>query len=88
MITLITKALKVLTSMRDAKGTLGKNWYRSKTLWIFGIGFVYSLLAWLGFLPPDMQFEGADKMTITNFVGIILRLITNEPVGFIDPESK
>jgi len=84
MWSMIQKALKALTSMRDAKGTLGKSWIRSKTLWVFGLGFIWSALSWAGIVPADMQFEGDVQMTLMNTVGIILRLITNEPVGFID----
>jgi len=80
MIELLTKVWKALTSMRDAKGNLGKSWFRSKTLWI-------NIIAVIGVVTANylgVQMDADSSVGILATVNFILRLITSEPVGFID----
>lgn len=84
MLKLVNKALKALFSMRDAKGNLGKSWIRSKTLWVNIVAIVAVITAeYLGTEMPEDVTVGA--LAVINFV---LRLITTEPVGFIDDGGK
>jgi hypothetical protein len=78
---LLRKAWDALTSMRDAKGVLGKKWYRSKTLWANIMAVVVVLAQdYLGYtIDTEMAVQ------ILGFVNVVLRLITTEPVGFLDP---
>lgn len=80
MIKLLTKSFKIFTSMRDAKGRLGKNWLRSKTIWaniLIVVGIVFA-----NYLGTELTSqETASLMAVVN---LVLRLITTEPVGFID----
>lgn len=91
-VNLIFNGFKTLIKMRDVTGKLGKRAWRSKTMWVFGVGLIFSVASVLGWLPTDpatgqpLQFAGDVQLAVTNFVGLILRLITREPVGFIDIE--
>jgi hypothetical protein len=84
MFTIITKIWNALTSMRDAKGTLGKNWIRSKTLW----ANIIAMIAIIGQHYLGFDLTADDTVVIMGFVNIVLRLITTEPVGFIDRGTK
>ena len=80
MLALIQKVFSTLFSMRDAKGKLGKSWMRSKTLWINVIA-VFGIVA-SKYLGIEMTEDVAvSALAVINF---ILRLITTEPVGFVD----
>lgn len=80
MIKLMIKSLKTFTSMRDAKGRLGKNWLRSKTIWanaLIVVGIIFA--KYLG-----TEFTSQETASLMAVINLVLRLITTEPVGFID----
>ena len=80
MLNLVQKVFATLFSMRDAKGTLGKSWVRSKTLWVNILAVIAIVVSkYLGVEVPEDVTVGA--LAVINF---ILRLITSEAVGFID----
>ncbi len=80
MIKLMTKSFKVFTSMRDAKGRLGKNWLRSKTVWA-NILVVMGIIT-MKYLGTELTSQ--ETASIMAVINLVLRLITTEPVGFID----
>jgi len=80
MIELITRIWKALTSMRDARGNLGKSWFRSKTLWVNIVAVIGVVTA--SYLGVTMDADSSVGILAT--VNFILRLITTEPVGFIE----
>ena len=77
---LLSKLWKTLTSMKDAKGNLGKSWFRSKTLWINIVAVIAVLFG--QYVGIDMT--GEENVAFLGVVNFILRLITSEPVGFIE----
>lgn len=80
MLDLLTKIWKALTSMRDAKGRLGKSWIRSKTLWVNILVVVGAVFT--NYL--NVSLTANETASILAVVNLVLRLITTEPVGFID----
>jgi len=79
MIKIFLKMWKALTTMRDSHGVLGKEWWRSKTLWANAIAVVAVVF------KEQLGFEMTTEMTVELLAGInvVLRLITTEAVGFI-----
>lgn len=81
MLRLITDALRFLGSVRDARtGLKGKGWYRSKTLWVNFFTF-WGIISAKYF---KVEVNGELLIALLACVNYILRLVTNEPTGFID----
>ena len=84
MLELIGKVWKALVSMRDAKGNLGKSWFRSKTMWInfiVLIGVVFT-----NYLNVTLSAE--ETASILAVENLVLRTLTSEPTGLIDHEGR
>lgn len=80
MIKLVSNVFRLLTSVRDSRGMLGKSTFRSKTVWanfFVVLGIVGS--KYLGF-----ELTGEDTAYLMGAVNVVLRHVSNEPVGFID----
>jgi len=57
-----------------------KKWYLSKSIWVFGLLFVGSVLKAIGILDIPLD-ETATWVTIAlSFIGFALRLITKEQI--------
>ena len=80
MIKLLSNAWKLLTSVRDSRGTRGKGWYRSRTLWVN----FFALIGVISATYFKVEFNAELTVGFMAVVNYILRLITNEPTGFID----
>jgi len=76
---LLLKSLKVMRSMRNAKGNLGKEWYRSKTLY----ANVFAVAAIILARTLDFTLDAEMTTTLMAAVNIVLRLLTGEAVGFL-----
>lgn len=79
MFKLIAKGLKVLASMKDARGRLGKSAFRSKTLWVNIIAIL--AIVFKDYLGITLTVE--ETTAILAVINMFLRLITSEPVGFL-----
>jgi hypothetical protein len=80
MINFIKKLLRI---ENPACGKKGKEWYRSKTLWVNLISFVCIIIQdRKGFVIP-LEYQ-ALILTIVNY---ILRLLTDSSTGFIEDEN-
>ena len=80
MLSWVGKLLKVMASKRDADGKLGKGWYQSKTLWVNALALVTLILS----DKFGVMITGEETTAILAVVNMVLRLVTNGPVGFKD----
>ena len=74
----IKNLYNLFMAKRSATGKLGKAWWRSKTLWV-------NILALVVLLFKDqlgLTISGEETTAIMAVINMILRFITNEPVGF------
>ena len=91
MISYIYNAWRALTNIRDAQGRLGKNVFRSKTLWANAaiiLAGALSLASKHFGLEWQIEFNADWQALFVGTVNSILRLITGEAVGVIDYSKK
>ena len=84
MLELLNKAWKVLVAKRDAEGNLGKSWWRSKTLGLNAVVLVGAIV----FHFTGIEMDGEVVAGFLAVLNYALRLITKDPVGFIDVDAK
>lgn len=80
MFKLIKRSFTALVSARDAQGNLGKSWLRSKTFWVNALAVVTLILA----RYFNYELSAEETGSILAVINMLLRLVTTEPVGFID----
>ena len=72
--------LKKVVMIEEDTTPKGKEWYKSKTLWVNFIGFVCILVQTKYGFIISAEYQ-AIVLTMLNY---ILRLITKSPTGFIE----
>ena len=80
MLSALNRLWKLFVSMRDAQGRLGKAFYRSKMLSVNAVAFV----AAIGLHFAGVEMDGEAVLGFMAVINYALRLVTKEPVGFID----
>jgi hypothetical protein len=80
MIDFIFNIIKKLTDIKDAKGTYGKNLFKTKTFWVNVLAIISLVVAKYLNVNISAEETGA-TMAVIN---LVLRLITSSPAGFID----
>lgn len=61
---------------------MGKEWWKSKTLWVNGLTFVGALLSFAAGHEVIAQYPAVASgiLTVVAAVNIALRFLTNEPI--------
>lgn len=84
MIKLISNFFNIVFKWKDEENK-GKNPLYSKTIWVL-------LVSWLALILSKyagIELSASDQTTILTFIGIIMRFITKQPIGFVeDKEDK
>lgn len=83
MFQLILKALGIARDITDAQRDFGKQWWKSKTLWVNALA-VISIVAQMkaGFI-----ISADDQLAILAVVNLVLRVITTSPLIASKPEA-
>lgn len=80
MIKIIWEGLRLLLSVKDKQGKVGKKWFRSKTIWTNGI-----VVLGLGINRYcGIELDAETTTGILAVVNLVLRLITKETTGLIE----
>lgn len=77
---MLSKIWNLFWSKRTAEGTLGKDWWFSKTIWVNVIALIVIIFR----DQFGLAITGEESTYILGIINMILRFISHEPIGFKD----
>ena len=80
MIDFIMQLLKKFMDIKDAQGVYGKNLLKTKTFWVNVFAVITLIVA--RYMNVNISAEETGGAMVV--INLILRMITNQPAGFID----